>query len=92
MRRDLSTEYTTLQKEKSGWFLSKTNTPEYNNMMKNLKLFGAKLEMINGQQPKETLTEEELAAVKNTNVDVLYANAKQGCYNYGPQGLVPGSR
>ena len=79
---DLAKEYTTLQKEKSGWFLSKTNSPEYDNMMKHLKLFNAKLDLINGQQPGN-LTPEELKTVQETNADVLLANAKQGCYNYG---------
>ncbi len=83
LRVNLAEEYTTLQKEKSGWFLSKTNSPEYNNMMKHLKLFNAKMDLLSGQQPKEPLTEEERKTVENTNADVLLVNAKQGCYNYG---------
>ena len=79
----LAKEYSTLQKEKSGLFLSKTNSPEYNDMMKHLKLFNAKLALMNGQQPKEPLTDEELNTVQNTDADVLLSNAKQGCYNYG---------
>ena len=83
LRGDLAKEYTTLQKEKSGWFLSKTNSPEYDNMMKHLKLFNAKMDLIAGQQPNEPLTDAELKTVKETNADVLLANAKQGCYKYG---------
>lgn len=82
LQDSLAKEYSTLQKEKSGWFLSKTNTPEYDNMMKHLRLFNAKLDLLNGQQPKEPLTEEELKTVQNTNADILLSNAKQGCYNY----------
>ncbi len=83
IRKDLAKEYGTLEKEKSGWFLSKTNTEEYNEMMKHLRLFNAKLDMISGKKPKEGLTEEELETVKKTGADVLLANAKQGCYHYG---------
>lgn len=82
LQKDLAKEYATLQKEKSGWFLSKTNSPEYDNMMKHLKLFHAKLDLINGKQPGD-LTPEELKTVQETDADVLLANAKQGCYNYG---------
>lgn len=83
LQADLAKEYSTLQKEKSGWFLSKTNSDEYDEMMKGLKLFNAKLALMNGQQPKEPLTEEEQKAVQNTDADVLLANAKKGCYKYG---------
>ena len=79
----LATEYNTLKKTKTGWFLSSTNSPEYNNMMKHLKLFNAKLDILRGDQPKETLTAEELKTVNETGVGELYANARQGCYNYG---------
>ena len=82
LRESLAGEYDTLAKVKTGWFLSSTNSPEYNNMMKHLKLFGAKLDLISGQNPGD-LTPEELKIVQETDVDVLLANAKQGCYNYG---------
>ena len=83
LRDNLAKEYATLQKEKSGWFLSKTNSPEYNNMMKHLKLFYAKMDMLSGKPLQESLTAEEQKILDETNVDVLLANAKQGCYNYG---------
>ncbi len=82
LRDSLAAEYRTLDKEKSGFLLSKTNTPEHNNMMKSLRLFNAKLDLISGKQP-EGLTEEELKTAKNTSADVLLENAKRGCYNYG---------
>ncbi len=83
IRKELSREYEILKKEKSGWFLSKTNSGEYNNMMKALRIFNAKLDILSGKKPAEELTEEELNAVKNTEPDVLLANAKQELYNYG---------
>ena len=83
LKSSLAQEYQTLLKEKSGWFLSKTNSPEYNNMMKHLRLFNAKMDMMNGRDPQEPLTEEELKTVQDTDAEKLLANAKQGCYNYG---------
>ena len=49
LRESLAGEYNTLAKTKTGWFLSSTNSPEYNEMMKHLKLFNAKLDLINGK-------------------------------------------
>ena len=82
LRESLAGEFRTLEKEKSGWFLSKTNTKEYDDMMKGLRLFNAKLDLMNGQQP-EGLSEEEQKTVKETDVETLFSNAKTGCYNYG---------
>ena len=82
-RTDLTKEYNTLQKDKRGWFLSRTNSPEYNEMMQHLKLFQAKLDIMEGGKPRENLTDEEMKTVNGTSVNDLFANAKQGCYNYG---------
>ncbi len=54
LRESLTKEYSTLQKEKSGWFLSKTNSPEYNEMMRHLKLFNAKMDILEGHQPRRS--------------------------------------
>ena len=82
LRESLAGEIRTLEKEKSGWFLSKTNTKEYDDMMKGVRLFNAKLDMMNGQQPAG-LSEEELKAVREADAETLLANAKTGVYNYG---------
>lgn len=82
LRERLDGEYRTLGKEKSGWFLSKTNSKEHDAMMKGVRLLYAKLDMLNGKEPKG-LTEEELKTVSETGVEKLYNNAKRGCYNYG---------
>ena len=82
LRESLAGEFRTLEKEKSGWFLSKTNTNEYDVMMKGLRLFYAKLDLMNGQQPKG-LSEEELKTVQSTDAEKLLADAKAGVYNYG---------
>ncbi len=82
LRERLAAEYRTLDKEKSGFLLSKTNTPEHNAMMKGLRIFNAKLDLLNGKEPSG-LTEEELKTAKSTDADVLLENAKRGCYNYG---------
>ena len=82
IRKELAGEYEILKKEKSGWFLSKTNSKEYDDMMKALRIFNAKLDMLNGKKTAEDVTAEELNTAKNTGADVLLANAKQGLYNY----------
>ena len=51
-------------------------------MMKALKIFNAKLDMLSGKKPAEALDEAELKAARDTGADVLLANAKQGLYNY----------
>ena len=82
LRERLDGEYRTLEKEKSGWFLSKTNTREHDDMTKGVRLFYAKLDMLNGKEPKG-LTDDELKTVNDTDVEKLFNNAKRGCYNYG---------
>ena len=82
LRAGLDAEYKTLEKEKSGWFLTKRNSPEHGQMMKGARLFYAKLDILNGKEPKG-LTEDELKTVNETGVQELFKNAKRGCYNYG---------
>ena len=83
IRKELAAQYDILKQDKSGWFLSKTNSKEYDEMMKGLRIFNAKLDMLSGNEPSEALTEEERKAAENTPTDVLLANAKQGLYKYG---------
>ena len=83
IRTELAKEYEILKKEKSGWFLSKTNSTEYNDMMRALRIFNAKMDILSGSNPSETLTKEEMDEARNTAPGILLANAKQGIYNYG---------
>lgn len=83
IRAALGEEYRTLSKEKRGLFLSKTNSKEYNTMMDGLRRFNAKLDLINTGKLPEGLSEEDEQAVRNTDVETLFKNAKSGCYNYG---------
>ena len=83
IRTELAKEYEILKKEKSGWFLSKTNSTEYNDMMRALRIFNAKMDILSGSNPSETLTKEEMDEARNTAQGILLANAKQGIYNYG---------
>ena len=83
LRKELAEQYGILKQDKSGWFLSKSNSKEYNEMMKGMRIFNAKLDMLSGNEPSEPLTEEERKAAENTPTDVLLANAKQGLYKYG---------
>ena len=82
LRESLAGEYRTLEKEKTGWFLSKKNTNEFNDMMDGLRLFNAKLDLLEGKKPAG-LTPQELEMVKNTDAKTLYDEARTGCYNYG---------
>ena len=82
LRESLAGEYAALDKIKIGYFLSKTNSPEHKTMMKGLRLFNAKLDYLGGKEP-QGLEPGELETVKNTDVDVLYNNARKGCYDYG---------
>ena len=82
LQKSLSDEYATLTKVKEGAFLSKKNTNEHNVMTKNLRLFYAKLDMLNGNTPAD-LDEEERKTVESTDVEELFKNAREGCYSYG---------
>ncbi len=82
LRDSFAGEYATLKKVKTGYFLSKTDSPEHKTMMKNLRLFNAKLDLMEGKEPQD-LEAGELETVKNTEADVLYHNARKGVYDYG---------
>ena len=82
LREGLATEQVTLSKEKKGFFLSKTNTREFDDMTKGLRLFNAKLELLDGKTPAG-LTPEEEKTVRESSIKMLFDNAKRGCYNYG---------
>ena len=81
LREGLATEQVILSKEKKGFFLSKTNTKEFDDMTKGLRLFNAKLELLEGKIPAG-LTPEEEKTVRESDVTTLFDGAKQGCYNY----------
>ena len=80
----LAEEYLTLTKTKSGFLLSSTNTPEHNAMTKHLRLFNAKLALLQGRQIDNlVLNPEEAKTVRESDLNTLYDNARRGCYNYG---------
>lgn len=81
LREGLAAEQVILSKEKKGFFLSKTNTKEFDDMTKGLRLFNAKLELLEGKTPAG-LTPEEEKTVRESDVTTLFDSAKQGCYNY----------
>ena len=81
LREGLAAEQAVLAKEKKGFFLSKTNTREFDEMTKGLRLFNAKLELLEGKTPAG-LTPEEEKTVRESDVTTLFDGAKQGCYNY----------
>lgn len=78
----LAEEQTILNREKSGFLMSKTNTPEHNAMTKGLKLFQAKVAMLQGKEP-QGLTEQEKALVQRSDTRSLFDQARKSCYNYG---------
>ena len=81
--RDLiSSQIETLEKEKAGFMLSKTNTPEHNRMTKNLRLFNAKLDMILGKKASQELSATELETVNNTDIKDLFIKAKRSTFDY----------
>ena len=83
LRKGLDGDFATLAKVKSGFMLSKTNTPEHNDMMKHLRLFNAKLQVLSGKKLSELgLSPAEESQVKDSDVDRLFENARRGCYSY----------
>ena len=81
---NLSEVYRTLIKPKSGFMLTTTNSPEHKTMTKNLRLFNAKLALLQGQKIDDlTLDPEEEKTVRESDLSTLYHNARTGCYNYG---------
>lgn len=82
LREGLAAEQLTLAKEKKGLFLSKTNTREFDDMTKGLRLFHAKLELLEGKTPAG-LTPEEEQTVRNSDIKALFDGARRGCYSYG---------
>ena len=81
LREGLAAEQVILSKEKKGFFLSKTNTKEFDDMTKGLRLFNAKLELLEGKTPAG-LTPEEEKTVRESDVSTLFDGAKRGCYKY----------
>lgn len=87
-RGEISKAIEILEQEKSGWFLSKTNSEEYNLMMKRIKRFNVKLDMLTGKEvtPESTgLKAEELEELRKTDTADLLFDAKRACFNYASE-------
>ncbi len=78
----LADEQAILGRTKAGFLMSKTNTPEHTAMMDGLKLFQAKVAMLQGKEPLG-LTEQETDLVQRSDPRALFDRARQSCYNYG---------
>lgn len=83
LRTELDGEYATLIKVKRGFMLSTTNTGEHNDMTRALRLFRAKLELLEGKKLPQDMDPEEAKAVRESDVNSLYDSARQSCYKYG---------
>ena len=70
-----------LEKEKSGFLLSSTNTKEHEYMTKALRLFSAKLDILAGRKPTN-LTPEEEQRVRDADPAGLAHTAKLACIGY----------
>ena len=81
-RELIAGEIQTIEKEKSGFLLSKTNSPEHDNMTKSLRLFNAKMDMVLGKKPSQELSAEELEKVNKTDIKNLFDEAKRSTFNY----------
>lgn len=80
----LKEQIRTLEKEKSGWFLSKTNSPEYDRMMKHLRRFDAKLDLLAGKQ-RPDLDAAERQTIENSDPMELYRTAMFNCAQYSKE-------
>ena len=78
----LEREIQTIEKVKSGWFLSTTNSPEHDRMTRSLRLFNAKKDMVLGKSQSVVLSEEEQKIVEESDIKELYDNAKRDTFNY----------
>ena len=88
-RDSLDEKIQILSREKTGPFLSKTNSPAYDRMMKALRRFRAKLDLVNGIElqpgaPGEpgALDAQELEQLRSADAGELFQNAKQACFSY----------
>lgn len=87
-RAEISQAIAILGQEKSGWFLSKTNSDEYDIMMNRIKRFNVKLDMLTGKEvtPESTgLNAEELEQLRKTDTSDLLFDAKRACFNYASE-------
>lgn len=80
-RNELDTQYQSLSRDKSGWFLSTRNSPEYARMMKGVQRFRAKLDLLAGLEPAG-MSQEELAQLRQCDFAELYQQARRGCVDY----------
>ena len=74
-------EYQVLDRDKSGWFLSTQNSPEYERMMKGVRRFKAKLDLLAGIEP-QGMNQEELEQLRQSDCAELYQQARRGCMDY----------
>lgn len=80
-RNELDTQYQSLSRDKSGWFLSTRNSPEYDRMMKGVRRFCAKLDLLAGLEPAG-MSQEELAQLRHCDFAELYQQTRRGCVDY----------
>ena len=74
-------EMDVLRREKSGYFLRKKNSKEYDEMMKPLGLLNAKLRQLSGD-PMRDVPQETLAKLPELDVMEQLEAAKKGCFLY----------
>ena len=87
-RAEIGQAIAVLGQEKSGWFLSKKNSDEYDIMMNRIKRFNVKLDMLTGKEvtPESTgLNAEELEQLRKTDTSDLLFDAKRACFNYASE-------
>ena len=80
---DLNLQVSTLNKEKSGFFLSKKNSPEYEAMMRRLRNVLRKLGDVSGDPMALNGVREDVAEkFRGKSLREFIADAKQACYHY----------
>ena len=80
---ELDGEYAVLMKVKQGRLLSSTNTREHKDMTKALRIFRAKLQLLEGKPLPKDMDPEEARIARESDVNSLYDSARQSCYKYG---------
>ena len=83
LRAELAGTCATLNKVKQGLWMSTTNTKEHDDMTRALRLFQAKLQLLEGKPLPEDMTPEEAQTVRESGVGALFESARRNCYQYG---------
>ena len=81
-RETVNEQIRRLETEKTGWFLSSENSPEYTRMVKRVKLFNLKLDMLSGKEvtPESTgLNAESLEKFRKADTADLWFAARRAC-------------